>query len=199
VALESACQQCHGAGNAPAARESARNKRETTLFSHQAHARVDGSCFACHEFGFDGANADPEDPRATPRLRQGVEDCTACHSSHAAIQGDSCSYCHAASPVPGESADAEQFRGERYLREDWPAGLNFSHFSGDPTGRTGGHRALMADSNGASQCFTCHDETNLRGAQTVSEVKIPDGRMLRCVECHALQGGWFHWQLPRPK
>ncbi|MBL8803937.1 MAG: FHA domain-containing protein [Planctomycetes bacterium] len=199
VALESACQQCHGAGNAPTARESARTKRETTLFSHQAHARVDGSCFACHEFGFDGANADPEDPRATPRLRQGVEDCTACHSSHAAIQGGSCSYCHAASPVPGESADAEQFRGERYLREDWPAGLNFSHFSGDPTGRTGGHRALMADSNGASQCFTCHDETNLRGAQTVSEVKIPDGRMLRCVECHALQGGWFHWQLPRPK
>ncbi|MCC7012478.1 MAG: FHA domain-containing protein [Planctomycetes bacterium] len=194
VDLEGGCAQCHrsdaaGDSGVPTARETRSSVRRVVEFPHARHAGVEGGCFACHEFD--------DDPLAVPRTKTDAADCSACHSAHRNIQRGACSYCHASDPDPLHDGDAALFRGASFTRDDWPKGLRFSHFSSGDDGQ--GHKSMVLAEAGDEQCGSCHDLANLRSARRVRDIAIPGAGSMKCVECHAFNGHWFHWQLPSAK
>jgi hypothetical protein len=205
VATETACSTCHGStptspNGVPRTSRLGRSTRRAAEFSHALHSGVADGCFACHEWQLPDAGASDDVAGARAVLRPGVADCSACHAAHANIENDSCTYCHGADPKGDMRGDARLFHGQSFERSDWPAALRFSHFSqGTGSGPTSGHRSLVFDESGPAGCFRCHPAENLRAAQRVSDVRIPDGGRSECIKCHALEGTWFHWQLPPPK
>ncbi len=197
--LGQACKTCHDDPSRPANQAAVsehvvERKTETRIdFPHKSHAKIEGGCFACHTF----KGADDADPRAVPKLLEGVENCTKCHSDHQRIAGGACTFCHPEGAAAG-SGSAILFQGKRPFRTDWPAALNFNHFGGT---KDAGHMTYMAQdgSPAIEGCAKCHDIENLKNSTAVGDLSIPGARGSLCVDCHAFNRGWFHWSLPEAK
>jgi hypothetical protein len=200
--LGAACKDCHTDQSRPDPKQrvseqsSDASTKSSVEFSHKLHqGKIEGGCFACHEF----KGARDGDPFAKPGLLEGVDTCAKCHADHKNVEHGACNFCHPIGAAAG-SGSAVLFQNKKPARLDWPAGFHFDHFSGT---ESRGHRAYigLSGASGVSGCSKCHDLENLKQADVVIDLAIPGARgsLRLCIDCHVNERGWFHWTLPDPK
>ena len=163
---DKSCKDCHS--GEPHLKEiqvlEAKTKRNE--FPHGLHTKVEGGCFACHEF-------DAADVTALPTTPPDVQSCMRCHQGHESVGGGHCDSCHKKGD-PSFSGKGLSFQR--------PSDADYRHWSA-------GHRAMTEK----GQCVDCHG-TEVWDAKKISELRIPMEDAPQCRRCHVEKKGRFHWR-----
>ncbi len=166
------CATCHTSGGVSQENMSPPVASKRNDFPHKLHMKVDGGCYACHEFN----GSDPKMDVVTPAK---VKSCVACHSSHQNVGGSEghCADCH-------KGAEEGRKKDPVYSQEAilWNRRPDASYSHNSP-----GHVGLTK----AGKCTDCHGE-DIWETKTVDAIKIPVEDDPRCRDCHLRER--FHWR-----
>lgn len=203
---QAACRECHREGErqlvlTPAATvvpPERRTQGPSIQFPHDVHltsslygkegTALAQGCYACHEFEQVPGGLDHQwIPRTLPK----AADCTACHTGHDHVAGNSCQQCHpketgrtnsflvASLLAPGSRSPARAEPVPGLPTRPWPRNDGFSH-------RSPGHRGEE------TRCVDCHALEPLTKSKSLADVPVPDDAAPSCRNCHLQQQ--FHWR-----
>ncbi len=166
------CAECHGKGSTPLRTEAPGFKpRRARDIVHRAHVFSDGrtppatlemGCLSCHTVTAGGAEP--------MRLREGVDNCSACHTGHDNLgHNNTCARCHKDPDAPATSHRLEPsiFSKQKRVEVVWPKTERFEHTSL-------GHNGV--------DCATCHE--GLKNAAERKQIGLPKATDASCQKCH---------------
>ncbi len=173
------CEGCHAQNikrrNAPVASSDRITRIDFPHAYHtteaaRRHPDLEDGCISCHVF--DKTNVHD---LGAPTLREGVADCTGCHSNHENISGNACQHCH----KPGDAV----FANRRTVRR---AVVDYPHHSKN-------HAAFTQEN-----CDACHG--NVVQATSIDfDLPVPSEKTCMTSGCHTISptSGQFHFPLSR--